>query len=383
MVFPENPSGKVKTQNIPAAAGRLVCDGCYLYPTYFGSGYTKGKADGAPANYYSGDMTEGYYIPKDKMPSCDAWAFSITKMYSASVRAGTVMFKKDNDNYLTIGKKWNPLSEGSYSEWMWHGQIQIWKILMAKPLYDPTSWMGAYAKLQDEKSQFLVDGFKDCPVIDYLNPKSTAYSFYQYKQGYNNRTETTPNFWMHVMNIYAFDYNWGFRGADPATFYGAGYTKYDFQRLHLYRDISVYQEVGRRAKLVCGDENAKLPGMMSVKEWKAAAGHSPSSNGSTLGRKLLASSAAVLDGPAFDTSHINHADPDTVHLLHQTPAERKYHNNLHREHLKYQAVVDACMAKEDTVSTDCLWDGLDELRAREKTYSPTAGTIAPIVDDNE
>ena len=104
--------------------------------------------------------------------------------------------------------------------------------------------MGAYAKLQDEKSQFLVDGFKDCPVTEYLNPKTTAYSFYRYKQGYNTRASDTPNWWLHTLNIASLDYNWGFRGANPDDYYGGGQTKYDFQRLHLYRDIGVYK-VGR------------------------------------------------------------------------------------------------------------------------------------------
>lgn len=35
MVFPENPSGKLKTTQI-GVANRLVCDGVYLWPMYFG-----------------------------------------------------------------------------------------------------------------------------------------------------------------------------------------------------------------------------------------------------------------------------------------------------------------------------------------------------------
>lgn len=378
LVFPENPSGKVKTANIPASAKRLVCDGCYLYPTYFGPGQTKGKATGAPDAYYEGmSDKQGYYIPK--VPECDAWAFSVTKMYSASVRAGTVMFKKTNPYYMMIGRRWTPLSEGSYSEWSWWGQIQIWKMLMSKPLYDPKSWMGAYAKLQDEKSQALIDGFANCPIIEYLNPKTTAYSWYRYKPQFNSRSSSTPCFWKHTMNIFAFDYSWGFRGAQnstgylPDVAYGAGYTIYDFQRLHLYRDLSVYQEVGRRAKIVCG--GGKLPGMLSIAEWKALAGHTVHTNGTA--RKLLEND--IFTDHSIDASHVNHADPSTVHLLHQSEAERKYHNKLHTEHLNYDKVTKECMEKEGTVSTDCLFEGLGELKHKEKEYSPVSHTPAPIV----
>lgn len=343
MVFPENPSGAVKTQNIPAAANRLVCDGCYLYPTYFGPGKTKGKATGADAlGYYSGDMTEGYYIPT--VPKCDAWAFSITKMYSASVRAGTVMYNKDNSYYHSIGRRWSSLSEGSVSEWTWLGQIQIWKMLMSKPLYHPQSWMGAYAKLQDEKSQALVDGFKDCPIIDYLNPKTTAYSYYKYKTGYIGRNSTTPNWWLHTLNIAAFDYSWGFRGADPATYYGAGTTVYDFQRLHLYRDIGVYKEVGRRARIVC--DGGKLPGLMSTAEWAAVAGYAAPASG----RKMLSTEVT------FDSSHVNHDDHTTIHLHHFSEAEKKYHHELHRQHLANKDVLTAC---GDGIDTDCVNSAYD------------------------
>ena len=77
------------------------------------------------------------------------------------------------------------------------------------------------------------------------------------------------------------------------------YTKYDFQRLHLYRDINVYKEVGRRAALVCG--GGKLPGMMSTAEWMTAVkadaptGTAAGSEPGTLGasRKMLVAAAEV------------------------------------------------------------------------------------------
>ena len=67
MVFPENPSGKITTPQI-SDPNRRVCDGVYVWPMYFGM--------------------RNYTIPMAERPDCSAWSFSITKAYSASVRAG-------------------------------------------------------------------------------------------------------------------------------------------------------------------------------------------------------------------------------------------------------------------------------------------------------
>jgi hypothetical protein len=65
-------------------------------------------------------------------------------------------------------------------------------------------------------------------------------------------------------------YNWGFRGANPADFYGEGYGTDDFTRLQLYRDISVYEEVARRAKIVCSDLDASVGDFISINQWAAS-----------------------------------------------------------------------------------------------------------------
>jgi hypothetical protein len=67
MVFPENPSGTIKVPQNPDPS-RRVCDGVYNWPMYYGM--------------------EGWKIPLDKRPDCLTWAFSVTKAYSATVRAG-------------------------------------------------------------------------------------------------------------------------------------------------------------------------------------------------------------------------------------------------------------------------------------------------------
>lgn len=52
---------------------------------------------------------------------------------------------------------------------------------------------------------------------------------------------------------------------------GANYTVNDFIRLQLYRDVSVYEEVGRRAKIVCADMDASIGDFVSVNQWAASA----------------------------------------------------------------------------------------------------------------
>ena len=72
MVFPENPSGAIKTPQLPDAS-RRICDGVYNWPMYYGM-ETSGSLPGQ--------------FPIDKRSDCLAWCFSITKAYSATVRAG-------------------------------------------------------------------------------------------------------------------------------------------------------------------------------------------------------------------------------------------------------------------------------------------------------
>ena len=52
---------------------------------------------------------------------------------------------------------------------------------------------------------------------------------------------------------------------------GANYTVNDFIRLQLYRDVTVYEELARRAKIVCTDMDATIGDFVSVNQWAAAA----------------------------------------------------------------------------------------------------------------
>ena len=38
---------------------------------------------------------QNYTIPMEERPDCSAWSFSITKAYSASVRAGFIIYKRE------------------------------------------------------------------------------------------------------------------------------------------------------------------------------------------------------------------------------------------------------------------------------------------------
>ena len=184
MVFPENPSGVIKVGQLPDP-NRRVCDGVYrklrltlnvfalslpiphlvcfsVWPMYLGA--------------------RDFEIPRDELPDCSAWAFSISKIYSAAARAGWIMYKQDPvDNHEAmvdaIGTS-QTLTHGSLSEWTWHGQLQLFDTFMSKPLDDPTSWIGAYTSIIKEKWDAIVDGFSDCPIVQPSNDYSGAYVWF-------------------------------------------------------------------------------------------------------------------------------------------------------------------------------------------------------------
>jgi hypothetical protein len=255
MVFPENPTGVIKTPQL-SDPNRRVCDGVYLWPMYLGA--------------------RDFMIPKDEIPDCSAWSFSISKIYSAAARAGWIMYKKDPEtNHQAmidaIGTS-QTLTHGSLSEWTWHGQMQLFEAFMSKPLEDPTSWIGAYTEIMREKWDAIMDGFADCPVTQPSNPYSGAYVWFVFQDPYLGvQDSSTPSFFRDVLGVEATTYSWGFRGATPSDYYGEGYGSNDFTRLQLYRDLGVYQELGRRAKIVCSDLDASISdSLVSVNQWVEA-----------------------------------------------------------------------------------------------------------------
>jgi len=253
MVFPENPSGTVKTPQLPNPM-RRVCDGVYVWPMYF---------------YFN-----NFEIPLEDKPECSGWAFATTKGFSASIRTGFITYKKNPDIWVSAVSSMmgvhGTLGYGSYSEWSWMGQMQLQKMIMSKPLDDPTSWVGAYSDIMKEKWDIVNDGFKDCPVLSLTNYGKGAYAFFLYKDPYLGLQDSfISSFFLDVLGVSATTYYWGFRGADPSEFYGAGIGTYDFTRMQLYRDVNVYKEVARRAKIVCADTSASIGDFISIDDWKA------------------------------------------------------------------------------------------------------------------
>ena len=119
----------------------------------------------------------------DEKPDCVSWSFSITKAYSASVRAGHRMYKNEPELHFdsvvkVFGKILNIMTNGLYSQWSWQGQMQLWEMIMLKPYTDPSSWVGAYSTIKDEKWKTVIDGFENCPVVTVTNPKAGAYTFF-------------------------------------------------------------------------------------------------------------------------------------------------------------------------------------------------------------
>lgn len=258
MVWPENPTGDWDRKQ-QGPADRLVCDGCYTYPTYFPGGE----------------------IPISSRPDCSGWAFSLTKMYSATVRTGTLMVKKgeagDNgiaDTMMKVAGEVHGIHNGIYSQWMWEGGIQIKKMLMAKKHEDPTSFVGAYTAIMKEKWEMLTAAFADCPVVEITNgPQTGAYVWFKFKPEYIGLEDGMITSWfMQTLGVMTTTYYFGFRGTDPADYYGPGYSTYDFTRLQLYRDIGVYQEVAKRAEIVCGGGHVDhaYGKFLSTAEWKEA-----------------------------------------------------------------------------------------------------------------
>jgi len=214
------------------------------------------------------------------LPDCSSWAFAITKAVSASIRAGFVIFKKDGtagtypDTLRTVLGTQTSLVYGSYSQWSWWGQTQYWDIMMSRPWRHPTSWIGAYTGIMQEKWKALDEGFADCPVARLTNMNKNAYAFFIMKAPFLGLQPATgaPNslFMLQVLGVQSPTYSGTFKGADPSTYYGANVTIYDFFRVNLYRDLSVYKEVGRRAKIVCSNPDAKIGDFISVNQYVAA-----------------------------------------------------------------------------------------------------------------
>jgi hypothetical protein len=233
LVMPENPSGRIKTPQLPNV-NRRICDGVYVWPMYFGTEVCARNRVGPIEtdliphhSFLSSFFFQGYRVPTDKIQDCSSWAFAITKAYSASVRAGFLIYKTEEPAFVdainTIMNDIHSGSNGIYSEWSWYGQMQLWEMIMSRSLDDQTSWIGAYSEIMDEKWTSVIEGFYDCPAVTLTNPKSGAYAFFRINEAYvgiQSPDDLYGSFFKDVLGVSAPQYSWGFRGADPADIYG-------------------------------------------------------------------------------------------------------------------------------------------------------------------
>jgi hypothetical protein len=274
------------------------------------------------------------------LPDCSSWGFAITKAVSASIRAGFLLFKKDGTaaNYpaalTTVLNSQSSLVYGSYSQWSWWGQVQYWDIMKSRPWQDPTSWIGAYTGLMKEKWKALDDGFAGCPVVRLTNVYQNAYAFFVHKPGYQGiQTATSGSnslFWQQVLGVASPTYVASFKGADPSTYGpygGAGF--YDFTRVNLYRGLSTYQEVGRRAKIVCSNLNATVGEFISVSQYVA------------LNKKTTRTLRVMAEDPSHTVHHSKRMIMENHPDITDAQAHRLAHD-LHKAVVFDKAIEEEC-----------------------------------------
>ena len=255
-VIPGNPIGRFGACQAPQA--RCLCDGVYWYPGFVSPGTTL-------QNF-----------------QCYSWAFSITKIYSAQMRAGIMYIMNYPDAVTAAGRvvgKALSIANGLMSYMQLWGQISLMDQIMAKPFSDPTSWLHAMALAQYEKWDVMHTAFGVCQTagimqITHEQPKYFgAYIFSHMStplHGYsNNIGRASSDFFLSVVGYDHFNYNWGWRGESP-TAYGisTNITAMDFHRTHTFRAYQVYAEEARRMTLVCSNRDAKVTSsLLSVNEW--------------------------------------------------------------------------------------------------------------------
>jgi len=309
MVWPENPTGETRTGMGPV--NRRICDGCYVYPMYFKDGK----------------------VPIDIKPACSGWAFSLTKIYSANMRAGTLLTLKDHPIsgiMDDVASEVHNIGNGIYSEFTWKGMMQVKNLMMAKPYTDPTSWIGAYTGLLKEKWDVMMGAMKDCPVLEVTNgPLTGAYMWLKKKGDFRCLNKGwKDSFFMDCVGVETTSYNFGFRGSTKAAdYYGAEYCNDDFTRIQLYRDITVYKEVAKRLKVVCGGGAVShaLGTFMTYDEWKAS---------KTASRRLLEQTGTE---PATVEERVRHLQEAVPRL---TDAEAKLHAQRQHQADEVQKKID-------------------------------------------
>ena len=258
-VIPGNPIGRFQECRTPR--NRCLCDGVYYLPNFL-----------AP-----GTVLRNF--------QCYSFAHSVTKFYSAQVRAGFMFVMNyaaaQNASTQIMGSM-RALGNAAASYMQLHGQIQLMKKMMELPITNPSSWLNALSRTQYAKWDAMDAAITVCNTNRILmrTPEQQkyfgAYIFgYMHPslQGYStNIGNTSPDFFKSVVGFDHFDYSGGWRGEVPTNYnyptIMPNITVNDFFRIHLFRAEAVYLEEARRLTLVCTNKNARLlPTLLTVNEW--------------------------------------------------------------------------------------------------------------------
>ena len=245
---------------------RCVCDAAYWSPINVPPGFTLSDPDG-----------------------CASYTFTWSKMYSGTLRAGIAYHSAAPGSPAfgaldTVMRMARSISTGMMPWMQLSGQIQLIDQVMAQPLADPTSWLGAYKRAQYEKWDHMLGAFEVCRQagVVQMHPNTIPY-LGAYIFGHMvpalmglsaNIGAASNDFFMSVLGFDCFTYYWGWRGAsaqDQRTVGNVSFANvsvHDFWRVHLVRVTEVYAEEARRLRLVCGDKNATVTSsLLSVNEW--------------------------------------------------------------------------------------------------------------------
>ena len=260
-VIPGNPIGRFQECRTPR--NRCLCDGVYYLPNFV-----------AP-----GTVLRNF--------QCYSFAHSVTKFYSAQVRAGFLFVMNYAAAQTASGQimgSMRALGNAAASYMQLHGQIQLMKKMMELPITNPSSWLNALSRTQYAKWDAMDAAITVCNTNRILmrTPEQQkyfgAYIFgYMHPslQGYStNIGNTSPDFFKSVVGFDHLDYSGGWRGEVPTNYnyptIMPNITVNDFFRIHLFRAEAVYLEEARRLTLVCTNRNARLlPTLLTVNEWIA------------------------------------------------------------------------------------------------------------------
>jgi hypothetical protein len=104
--------------------------------------------------------------------------------------------------------------------------------------------------------------------------------------------------------------------------------------MHLYRDVAVYEEISRRAKIVCADMDASVGSFISINQWAASA--------ATIERRLAEGYLDIEDRKR----HLREVIPDL------TNAQLDYIAGSHEENDKVGRAAASCAP---SYSMTCLF----------------------------